>query len=252
MFAIHAPQSISLKADGDEEDTALVNFSLNGADTSRCKLEIISKGRVWTAIFNQRGYLIDQSYKGPDAKDAPEVQPLSASDYMVDGRDTRSDNPYTHVAPPTMDSAYVAPAAAPLLPVSKETRAIAEKAHKDAAGRAEDVRKQRAKEASEKPEDRAKRLEKERQERLKKANLASGEGAEAHVEQTGEPERAADGSLRQTPPEPSRDPGHYDPLVPAASSPMPGSPPPHRIDSANPTQSTVNTTQTLNEPAYRP
>lgn len=263
MFAIHSPQTVTLRADDGEEATAIVNFSTNGADTSRCKMEITSKGRTWTAVFNTRGYLVDQSYTGPkENPDDPEVAPLTTADFIVDGRDTRSDNPYTHVAPVDADTAYrdgqtpgikhPIPTGPDGKPVIDEKK-VSEDAHKQAAESAKKAREQREKIARETPEERADRLTKEQDAKHERV-AAQLEGTPGlvrapAVEQSGEPPRNADGSVNYAQPEPSRDPNHYDPLVPAASSPLPGSPPPHRVDSANPTNSKVNTTTSMQQPA---
>lgn len=274
MFAIHSPQSITLHTDDGEEAETLVNFSTDGANTSRCKLVIVSKGRTWTAIFNQRGYLVDQSYTtAPDEQPDPEAKPLTAEDYMVDGRDTRANNPYTHVAPVDADTAYrdgrtpgykaPEPRTDDEKKAAKEDKDLREKAFKDAEAAAKKTHDEQTKQAAETPEQRQKRLDHEREERLKTGSLKTMDDTTKadkawdapHVEQSGEPKRNPDGALSSIPPEPSRDIGGYDPLMPAGSSPLPGSPPPHRADSPNPTGSKINTSGSMNHPAddpYRP
>jgi hypothetical protein len=168
MFAIHSPQTVELKTD-DADEAARINFSYAGADTSRCKMEIISKGRIWTIIFNQRGYVVDQSFVNPDGEPDPEAPVLSEADYMVNGVDTRSFNPYTHKAPVDADTAYrdgLNPggkqpgwdAAA-----AREERAAAiEAAH----GKAQEAIDEQRKRMDETPEARVERERKERDEKL--------------------------------------------------------------------------------------
>lgn len=101
MFAIHAPQSITLTEPGEDAFT-LINFRVAGADTSRCVMEIVTPdGDTHRLTFNQRGLMVDQQFIGHDSAPEGESHQLGASDYIVDGRDTRADNPYTHVAPAT-------------------------------------------------------------------------------------------------------------------------------------------------------
>lgn len=242
MFKIHVPQTIMLHTDGDAEDVAQVNFSMNGADTSRCRMDIISKGRTWTAIFNAGGALVEQSYREADEdENTMKAKPLSAADYMVDGRDTRADNPYTHVAPIDADTAYREALNKPFLPESKEHRALREKAFAEAKANAKKLRGEADKRADEKPEDRLERERKEREDRLAKAGTAS---PEPHITDRTFPDagtqrsvagRNADGNVMTNP--------DGSPMAPAPSSPMPGSPPPHPLDRPDPGR--VNTAQSI-------
>ena len=99
MFMIHSPQTVTLHAtDGKDDEPAVVSFGVDGSDTSRCVMTVTSKGRSWRAVFNTRGNLVEQVYS-PPPKDPKAVAPapLTPADYIVDGRDIRADNPYTHI-----------------------------------------------------------------------------------------------------------------------------------------------------------
>jgi hypothetical protein len=257
MFAIHSPQTVELKTD-DADEAARINFSYNGADTSRCKMEIISKGRIWTIIFNQRGYVVDQSFSNPDGKPDPEAPVLSEADYMVNGVDTRSFNPYTHKAPVDADTAYrdgLNPGNKQPGWDSKENQEARKQAIADAHGKAQEAIDEQRKRMDETPEARVERERKERDEKLEQvAKQLQKDQASLNqpAQQVGEPARNPDGSVvnvAQEKPD-ARDqptgPG-YDPLVPAASSPMPNSAPPHRQNEPNP--GVVNTSQSVGGPA---
>lgn len=100
MFAIHAPQSVTLITPGEDNLTVL-NFRTAGADTSRCLLELITPaGDVHRLTFNQRGRMVDQQFIRKDDVES-DTNPVLTGAHIVDGRDTRSDDPYTHVAPAT-------------------------------------------------------------------------------------------------------------------------------------------------------
>lgn len=254
MFAIHSPQTVELHTDNADEPAARVNFSYNGADTSKCKLEIISKDRIWTVIFNQRGYVVDQSFvSGKDGAD-PAAPELSDADFIVNGVDTRSFNPYTHKAPVDADTAYRDGQFAGFKQPggqSKEAREQRKAAIEAAHGEAQkEIDKQRSL-MDETSEARVERERKERDEKLdavSKQLAKDNAGASQPVTQVGEPARNPDGSVvnvAQEQPD-ARDkptgPG-YDPLVPAASSPMPNSAPPHRQN--EPTPGVVNTRESI-------
>lgn len=253
MFAIHSPQTVELRTDDADEPAARLNFSYNGADTSKCKLEIISKDRIWTVIFNQRGYEIEQTFvSGSEPQtDSPA---LSDADYIVNGVDTRSFNPYTHRAPVDADSAYRDGQFAGFKQPggqSKEAREQRKAAIEAAHGEAQkEIDKQRSlmDETSEA------RVERERKERDEKLDAVSKQlakdnvGASQPVTQVGEPARNPDGSVvnvnQEQPDQRDRPTGPgYDPLVPAPSSPMPNSAPPHRQSAPNP--GAVNTTESM-------
>lgn len=271
LFAIHAPQSLSLKSPNGNKDLAgiLINFRTNGADTSRCVLEVVIPNEgTHRVTFNLRGQLVDQKFIDKDSQSDEEKPKLSSADYIVDGRDTRADNPYTYEAPVNADAVQrgdvnvgnkqppVYDAQGRLVTADKEQR---EKAYKEAEEAADKKYKEERKRAGENAAQRKERLDKEIEERRSQANEELARKAkdilnQANVKQEGELDRKADGSLASTPVERSRDPGHYDPLIPAASSPLPGSPPAHRASSANPTNSVVNTSTTINTPSpvYQP
>jgi hypothetical protein len=259
MFAIHSPQTVELKTDDEAaEPAARINFSYAGADTSRCKMEIMSKDRIWTIIFNQRGYVVDQSFTaGPEDTD-PEAPVLSDADYIVNGVDTRSFNPYTHRAPVDADTAYrdgQFPGFKQPSGDSKEAREARKQAIGEAHGNARKAIDEQRARMDETPEARVERERKERDEKLEQvAKQLQKDQASLNqpAQQVGEPARNPDGSVvnvAQEKPD-ARDqptgPG-YDPLVPAASSPMPNSAPPHRQNEPNP--GVVNTSQSVGGPA---
>lgn len=251
MFAIHSPQTVELKTDDETvEPVARINFSYNGADTSRCKMEVISKDRIWTLIFNQRGYIVDQSFTDGDGvdKDAPI---LTDADYIVDGVDTRSFNPYTHKAPVDADTAYrdgLTPGWK--APESKEMREAGKQARSEAAANAKKAVDELRARRDETPEQRAERERKEQDDRLQRAvdSMEKAPDSQQAVTQAGEPRRNPDGSVvtpHQDRPDARDNPATppYDPLVPAASSPMPNSAQPRR--QSEPLPGAVNTTQTM-------
>jgi hypothetical protein len=268
MFAIHAPQSITLTEPG-EERSVLLNFHVAGADTSRCVLEIITPaGDTHRLTFSQRGRMVDQQFiSHEDAPEGEQPAPIGAADYFVDGRDTRADNPYTHV-PPVMHADPLVDYAGGKQPnvMDKDGKPAVNdtEMRKEAVRNAQEGADKRFKEAQERanetPEQRRERTRAEDQERRQKAheeltNRAGEMAGEPRAKQTGEPARERDGSLssQKGELEPSRAPGSYDPFAPAPSSPLEGSPLPHRLDSGNPTGSVVNTSESLqNEPTPMP
>lgn len=94
MFAI-ASQTVSLIVPG-EDAVGTITFSGDGGDVSQCTMTMAPPhGASHVLRFNRHGQLIDQQHlEAPD----PEA-PAPVTNYMIDGRDTRADNPYTHVAP---------------------------------------------------------------------------------------------------------------------------------------------------------
>jgi hypothetical protein len=199
MFMIRSPQTITLHTDDRNADDqpAIVSFDVDGSDTSRCTMTVTSKGRTWRAVFNTRGLIIDQIYTAPVKEGQPEPVQLLPNDYIVDGHDIRSDNPYTHVGPVTADTAYrpYAPSpgfvssmrpirdpgdpvphypAPPVDPEVAKKNAADEKAHREkvfaeAENAAVKAREERAKRAVEKPEEKVAREKQEREDRLKAA-----------------------------------------------------------------------------------
>ena len=256
MFAIHSPQTVELRTDNDDEPAARMNFSYHGADTSKCKLEIMSKDRVWTVIFNQRGYVVEQSFvSGKDEQD-PDSPLLTDADYIVNGVDTRSFNPYTHRAPVDADTAYrdgATPGFKQPGGDSKEARDARKAAIEAAHGEGQKAIEEQRARMDEKPEERVARERKERDEKLEQVSkqLAKDNQVSSAPKIIGEPERNPDGSVvsantdqKDVRDDASRGPG-YDPLVPAASSPMPNSAPPHR--QSRPDTGVVNTSQSMGE-----
>jgi hypothetical protein len=251
MFAIHSPQTVELRVDEADEPTARINFSYNGADTSKCKMEIVSKDRVWTLIFNQRGYIVSQSFANADENTADKPE-LTAGDYIVNGVDTRSFSPYTHVAPVDADTLYrdgVTPGYKQ--PQSKEQREQSKAAIEAAHGKAQKAIAALHERMDEKPEDTVERERKEREEKFKQVSESLAHPPAAPLASSapyGQPLRNPDGSaVNQQPQRDDRDNPNtstgYDPLVPAPSSPMPGSAPPSRVPAPHP--DVVNTTQSV-------
>jgi hypothetical protein len=168
MFMIHTPQTVTLAVPGEDGPFTTLNFRTDGADTSRCVLELVSPdGDIHRVTFATRGHLagtqyIDHEHPEPAPHEVP-------TDFIVDGRDTRADNPYTHVAPIDANTAYLPPggviAPVPLDGEGKpvvddaEERPKALKAAEEAAGNA---REERAKQARETPDERRERLAAER------------------------------------------------------------------------------------------
>jgi hypothetical protein len=231
MFSIHAPQSCSLITPGADGPFTMLDFAVDGGDTSRCVLEITtSEGDTHILTFNQRGLLVDQQFVSHDGALAADV--LLLADPFVDGRDTRADNPYTHLAP-TMHGDPIQPFVGHRQPdvFDKDGKPAVNdvemrKAAMDVAGKdAEKAREERAKIAAESP--------KERQERL--ARKPDGDL------KTADDTTAADVSWDA----PHQNPGQrhdYDGLT------KPGAVPDHGV---------VNTTETLGqtpqpEPVYPP
>lgn len=256
MFAIASPQTVLLTVPGDDHPSTLINFRTNGADTSRCVLEIVTpEGDTHRLTFNVRGQMVESQFI--DHNSAPETPAPAPASYMVDGVDTRAFNPYTYQPPLTADSAYQAPAPAQV-PDTPEQRELREQHHAEAADRAREILDKHLAKADEDPKAKA---EREKQERRESVTLgAGGTGAAPDdrtpaLDQQGglqDPHATAevfpsddtqrlvagkrmDGSSQRNP--------DNAPMAPAPSSPLPGSPPPHPLD--QPDSGKVNTTQTL-------
>lgn len=196
MFAIHSPQTVSMTTDQDgKEAPGIINFSYAGADTSRCKMQIQHDGRSWTFVFNQRGYLVEQTFDDGSHKDDHPVEPLTDADYIVGGVDTRSFNPYTHKAPADADTlardgltpGWKAPAGQD----PKEAQAVRDKAYSDAHGEAQKAIDAQRKRMDEKPEEMVARERKERDEKFKQVSdsLAKQKPAGAAPKIMGEPDQ---------------------------------------------------------------
>lgn len=209
MFAIATPQTVTLTIPGDDGPSTLINFRSNGADTSRCVLEIVTpEGDTHRLTFNVRGQMVDAQFVDHDS--APEAPSGDApASYMVNGVDTRAFNPYTYQPPVDADSASRPQAGFKAVNVTadeaKEHREIREKDEREAAERAKEMLE---KHLNTDPNDETQRLE-------------AG--------------KRMDGSPQLNP--------DNEPMVPAPSSPLPGSPPPHPLDRPDPGK--VNTTKDL-------
>lgn len=273
MFAIASPQTVTLTIPGDDAPSTLINFRTNGADTSRCVMEIVTpEGDIHRLTFNVRGAMLDSQFT-PKGEDASEQKPLvNAADYMVGGRDIRADNPYTHVAPVDADSAYrpadVGFRATPSAEEAGKQREAREQAMKDAAGKAKEARQAEIDKLNETSEQRAERLRKEQDERLHNAVDSLEPGTDGYVrreetqsgssaplrdeyakgtvfpnEQTQRMEtgKNMDGSPQADPdanlPYPN---APRTPMAPAPSSPLPGSPPPHPLGQSDPGKVTTS------------
>lgn len=251
MFKVQTPQTLTLTRPGDDAPSAILNFNVNGADTSRCVLELITDtGETFRAVFMTGGQLVDHSYTDGESNDDPNAPPLTAADHIVDGVDTRAFSPYTHVPPQTADTAYTAAVHPPQnRPDTPEERELREKHYADAAENAKKMREELAAKAKESPQERADRENLEREERRERAQKTLEEGyypPEPTVTGQTFPNETTqrlvagkkmDGSPQTNP--------EGEPMAPAPSSPLPGSPPPHPLDQPDPGK--VNTSQSLQE-----
>ena len=250
MFAIKAPQTITLNVPGEDKPDATINFKTNDADSSRCVMEIIyPDGEVHRLVFNTRGSLIDSSYTvptdEPDLSEEERRNEAGPTSHMVDGRDMRAFDPYEYKPPITdADAAYRDPNAGFTTPQSDEMREQGEKDRQEAAERAKDLRQEVVDRANEKPEDRAERERQAEQDRLDA--LSKGEAKDPNVtKDTATAEtfpsqktqdlvegKKMDGSPQSNP--------DNAPMAPAPSSPQPGSPPPHPLDQPDPGRVTTS------------
>jgi hypothetical protein len=55
------------------ESHGTATFDVDGDDTSKCRLTIASKDRVWTYIFNTRGALVSSAYEDDSIRKAKEA-----------------------------------------------------------------------------------------------------------------------------------------------------------------------------------
>ncbi len=221
QFAIHAPQTVNV-ANPDDKDAAPIqlNFRMNGADTSRCVLEVIlpEKG-VAEFTFNTRGNLVTQKFTPQGEERDAAAKPVAPVDYMVDGRDTRADNPYTHVAPVDADTAS-RDAQAPQgfrspFPVENEGD-LRKQAMEKAASAAEKARSEQQAERDKSPEDKARERQEAQDKRREDGLKASEQDAANRIPAQG---GVIAGASQQVA-------APYDPNIPPASSPLPGSPAP--------------------------
>lgn len=260
MFAIASPQTVLLTVPGDDHPSTLINFRTNGADTSRCVLEIVTpEGDTHRLAFNVRGQMVESQFI--DHNSAPETPAPAPASYMVDGVDTRAFNPYTYQPPLTADSAYQTPAPA-RVPDTPEQRELREQHHAEAADRAKEMLDKHLNKIAEPQSERVPREEQERRDRLLAAQedqrtpgLDQQGGlqdphATAEVFPNDEIQRLVAGKRMDGSPQHPSSPSGFagqgsppEPMAPAPSSPLPGSPPPHPLDQPDPGK--VNTTQTL-------
>ena len=214
MFAIKAPQTITLNVPGEDKPDATINFKTNDADSSRCVMEIIyPDGEVHRLVFNTRGSLIDSSYTvptdEPDLSEEERRNEAGPTSHMVDGRDMRAFDPYEYKPPITdADAAYRDPNAGFTAPQNDEMREQGEKDRQEAA-------------------ERAKELRQEVTEGTATAKTFPSQETQDLVEG-----KKMDGS-------PQSNPGNA-PMAPAPSSPQPGSPPPHPLDQPDPGRVTTS------------
>lgn len=260
MFAITTPQTVTLTIPGDDGPSTLINFRTNDADTSRCVLEIVTpEGDTHRLTFNVRGSLVDSQFIGHDS--APEdPAPQHAGEYMVDGRDTRAFNPYTYQPPVSADAA--AHTGAGFKAVNVPDKVVAEQ---------RDLRKQAESDAAENEKKlRDKHLPRDRRDpdpqtggsapQVYDQNYAPNKVRDSRgLDTTDNPEGDPNAEVKTFPNDetqrlvggkrmdgsPQQNPDH-DPMAPAPSSPLPGSPPPHPLDQPDPGR--VNTSISLGTP----
>lgn len=263
MFAIATPQTVMLTIPGDDSPSTLINFRTNDADTSRCVLEIVTpEGDTHRLTFNVRGQMVDSQFiDHASAPEEPET-PAPAS-YMVDGVDTRAFNPYTYQPPVSADAASRPPSGFKAVNVpndqAKEHRELREKDEAEAAERAKGMLDKHLNRSEENPKDKAEREQLERRDDLKKRMVADGPGVTMNTRglDTGDnPAGDRNASVQTFPNDetqrlvagkrmdgsPQQNPDN-DPMAPAPSSPLPGSPPPHPLDQPDPGK--VNTSKDL-------
>lgn len=250
MFKLHTPQSITLAEPGNDAPMTLINFRTNGADTSRCVMEIITPdGHMHRLTFTAGGALADQQFID---KDHPEADPSAATpvDYIVGGRDTRADNAYGYQPPVDADTRY------------RDGQNPGHKSPVAETDEEKDKREQVYAEADKTREKTRKAAEKRHQEATKAAREPDGDlktsddTTEKDVSWDAPHEVATQKTFPETTGE--RDPFDRDstgqvqanpagePWVSPPSSPLPGSPPAHPLDRPDP--GVVNTTQTMRGP----
>lgn len=248
MFAIATPQTVTLTVPGDDGPSTLINFHVNGEDTSRCVLEIVTpEGDTHRLTFNVRGQMVDSQFVDHDS--APEAPAESPPNPIVDGVDTRAFNPYTYQPPISPEAAARGNVGFRAANVSEkdaaEHRELREKDEREAA--------ERAKVLLAKHLDRDKDDPKARDERARLEQNAYGlhpvdrgdnpkgdPNATVKTFPNDETQRLVAGKRMDGSPQQNPD---NDPMAPAPSSPLPGSPPPHPLDQPDPGK--VNTSKDL-------
>lgn len=223
MFAIATPQTVTLTIPGDDGPSTLINFRVNGEDTSRCVLEIVTpEGDTHRLTFNVRGQMVDSQFVDHDS--APEDPAEPPPNPIVNGVDTRAFNPYTYQPTISADAAARGNVGFRAANVSEqdaeEHRKLREKDEREAAERAKDLLTQH----------------------LGKAGPATPNGYAGRSEGN-EMERLVGGKRMDGSPQQNPD---NTPMAPAPSSPLPGSPPPHPLDQPDPGR--VNTSISLGTP----
>lgn len=264
MFALHTPQSITLATPGEDGPFTLINFKTNGADTSRCVMEVVTpEGDVHRLTFTTRGAMVDQQFISKDNPEPEATSELSSEAYFVNGRDTRADNAYTYEAPVDDDRRYrdgLTPGHKSPVPETDEEREHREqvyaegtkarqKLHDDAMKRREELQKQSG---ARKPDGDLKTSDDttagdiawdapEGRQTRRDPPMIQGPDAGAVDHDFPETHGEADPFGRGSTSEPFAPTGG--PFAPAPSAPLQGSPPPHPLD--RPDHGMVNTTQSM-------
>lgn len=264
MFAIATPQTVTLTIPGDDHPSTLINFRVNDADTSRCVLEIVTpEGDTHRLTFSVRGQLVDSNFTSHEANPEDGNEAPAPVSPIVDGRDTRAFNPYTYQPPVNADAANRTDAGYKAINVPDkvvaEQRDLREQAESDAADRAKEALDKHLGREPEYVSGYAGRSEGSEMERRGlradnggNANTAFTPGldtadnplgdqyAEVKTFPSDETQRLVAGKRMDGSPQ-SNPSG--DPMAPAPSSPLPGSPPPHPLDQPDPGK--VNTSKDL-------
>lgn len=261
MFAVSAPQTVTLNIPGEDKPDAIINFKLNGADSSRCVMQIIyPDGEMHELTFNTRGSLVSSTYTVPQDEEMTEEERRAepnATSHIVDGRDTTAFNPYEYKAPADADTLYRDPNPGFTQPVqTQEQRDEAEAAKQEAADRAKKQLEDLRAKSNETEEERQAR-KKEEEDRAWEARMKAQDATTAD---TGVTEGVAtaetfpsqktqdlvegkkmdgtpisEAAVQSDPSQPD-----YNPMAPAPSSPQPGSPPPHPVDQPDPGRVTTS------------
>lgn len=257
MFAIATPQTVTLTIPGDDHPSTLINFRVNDADTSRCVLEIVTpEGDTHRLTFNVRGQMVDSNFTAHNANPDEPKAPAPASP-IVNGVDTRAFNPYTYQPPVSADAANRTDAGfkAVNVPddVAKEQRELREKDEAEAADRAKELLDKHLNKADEDPKDTAERGKHERLiDRVVDGshpymrgldttdNPLGDQYADVKTFPSDDTQRLVGGKRMDGSPQQNPD---NDPMAPAPSSSLPGSPPPHPLDQPDPGK--VNTSKDL-------
>lgn len=246
MFAVSAPQTVTLNTPGEDKPDAMINFKLKEGDSSRCIMQVVfPEGEMHELVFNVRGSLVDSHYTVPQEPN-PDYVPPTPADYIVDGRDIRAFNPYTHVAPVDADSAYrdgQTPGFTAPRPQTDEERELEQKAKDEAAASAKEQLDALVAQSRETPEERTAREQEEADKRREAAiedlnqqndvttGTATAETFPSQKTQDLVEGKTSDGTpINESTVQPDPNKPDYNPMAPAPSSPLPGSPPPQPLD----------------------